>query len=145
MTGSFSFGALPGSCGDPWLGAALGSLLISYPDNANSMFIPGNSERLDIQCAIGTTIPVDGSQEWYVFEISFARVNTLGPAACSGCNTPTIIYFDELLLDQPAGSPGGNSDLTGDGTGQRACYNGACDNYTPTESRSWGAIKALYH
>jgi hypothetical protein len=139
MSGSFNFLALF-NCTDPWAGAALGSLFVIYPGTGSTL-IPANSERFDIYCAVGTETPIDNTQEYYMFNISIAKSGTVG--GCAGCNTPTSLYFNDLVLGQTAGAPGGNSDLSGDGAGQSCGYNGG-NQPTPTSSKSWGSIKALY-
>jgi len=142
LSGVFNFGALAGNCSDPFAGQALGSLFVIYPGTGSTL-IPANSERFDIYCAIGTTIAIDATAEWYMFEIQILRSKSVGMGACTGCNTPMAFYFNDLVLGQPAGSPGGNPDLGGNGSGQGCGYNGG-NSPTPTESKSWGAIKALY-
>jgi hypothetical protein len=139
MSGSFDFLSLF-NCSDPWGGAALGSLFIIYPGTGSTL-IPANSERFDIYCAIGTEDVLDPSTEYYMFKIQIQKAATVG--GCAGCNTPTSLYFNDLVLGQTAGSPGGNPDLAGDGNGQGVGYNGG-NTSTPTSTKSWGAIKALY-
>jgi hypothetical protein len=139
MSGSFDFLSLF-NCTDPWGGAALGSLFIIYPGTGSTL-IPANSERFDIYCAIGTEDVIDPSQEYYMFKIQIQKAATVG--GCAGCNTPTSLYFNDLVLGRTAGAPGGNADLSGDGSGQGVGYNGGTLG-TPTSTKSWGAIKSLY-
>lgn len=101
-----------------------------------------------ISCTFGVpqgtgTAPSIGQEE-FGFGIRITNANTL---TCAGCSTPITLTFDHIILY-------GGALAQGDGVNsvQSVTYNQAQHsaqayynlNPTPTEKKTWGAIKAIY-
>lgn len=85
--------------------------------------------------------PLAAGSENYAFTIRITNALTTGAGACTGCTDGVTLTFDHLLLTQPVGV--GDITLTGSPAGGRnfCNWNGGV---TPTATKSWGQIKALY-
>lgn len=137
---NFDFTAGPFNCNDLFAGAASGGMGIFYPDPSGAL-IPANSIRFDTFCAVSSLTPLtlDTSTENYIFKLTISKTGTVG--GCTGCNTPTSFYLNNVEITQSPGLP--LIEATGDGSGQGCGYNGG-NISTPTKNTSWGSIKALY-
>ena len=141
IAAGFDFAAGPFTCADIFQGRAVGSLVYLYPSPAPGL--GSASTRMEISCSMDAANAslIDPTSEYYAFELTI-RKNSL-PQLCSGCRDPASFYFNDLILEQAPGAPGGSIELTGDGSGQYVSYNGGTAP-TPVRRDTWGAIKALY-
>jgi hypothetical protein len=121
------------ACKDVFAGQGACSVLVYYPD-WSAVLIPRNSERLDISGSSGTPMAVDEGSECSLFHIVISMAGTVG-GPCGGCNTPTSFFLNQVSTP--------NNLFTGDGSGQSVSYNGG-NLSTPAQSKTWGAVKALY-
>jgi len=69
---------------------------------------------------------------------------------CNGCLIPACIVFNNLFLQQPAGTPGGDATINTGNLFQSMTWQGGavgglgCPAATPTKKATWGQVKSLY-
>ena len=67
---------------------------------------------------------------------------------CQGCQDAVCLVFNEIILYQTAGTPGGDIDITTGGLRQFVTWQSAagtdCPGQTPTHKATWGKVKSLY-
>jgi hypothetical protein len=74
----------------------------------------------------------------------------LNPPAyvCAGCQDGVCLVYNELILYQPPGTPGGDYDITNESTRRFVTWQSAagtnCPGPTPTHKATWGQVKSLY-
>lgn len=85
---------------------------------------------------VSNATAVAAGEEHFAFTLRIRNDRTVGTPSCSGCTDGVTLTFDHLLLAQPAGV--GDPVLT---SSAHCDFNGGV---TPTATKSWGAIKALY-
>jgi hypothetical protein len=94
-------------------------------------------------CANATANPADNTSEYYMARVAITRAVSVG-TNCPGCLDGINFCLNDLKLQQPAGSPGGDTDVEGTaGDQQCVSYNGGTAP-TPTQRTTWGSVKALY-
>lgn len=134
------------SCVDPWGGAASGGVCTVY--SPDGIYADGIAVCLTLP--VGGVQPLSPGTEYFAFSLRINSERTVGPGACSGCDLPACIAWQQLAIYQegpPAPTPplylqGGGQYLV---TWQSAPLNGgACLAATPAKNRTWGAIKTLY-
>lgn len=110
-----------------------------------------NSERLLLGTVLASTdaydFQGDGATELSVFKMTVLRTKTLGATACTGCATGACIVLNEVNLQTLTDSPDTFLRLTSPVANNFITYNAGappCPGSTPTQSRTWGSVKALY-
>jgi hypothetical protein len=135
----FSFEPLA-NCADPWSGQALGG----YDYAIAPIFeVPyWIDARIRTVCALPAHSPVvlEAGTEYYMCEIIINKAKTVGLGSCAGCTDDGTFTLDSVKISQPDGAPGGNPTYTTPDHGVVIMTNGP----TPTLSRTWGKLKALY-
>ena len=134
------------ACGDFWNGQALGGLNYSSP--SPSFASAPNSARIQTAMAVQEALAglVDNSNIWYAYKLTINRAKTM-PVGCPGCLDGACIVLNEMRLSQPAPVP--DVVLT-TGPQQWVTYRGGagtgriCPASTPSHSKTWGSVKALY-
>jgi hypothetical protein len=115
-----------------------------------------NTVRLELLIteALAAAANLSGG-EYLSFNLTISHAKTVGTGSCTGCTEPACIVlnsvlaitagrFDDRFLTGPANGvdsnfatwQGGGSPVVGGITG--------CPAATPTTTRTWGAVKALY-
>jgi hypothetical protein len=103
-----------------------------------------------------------GGQEYFSFTININNAKTVGTGACAGCSTPVCIVFNSVNLTTPILA--NNIKISGPSNGTDADFatwqggagvivapypggNGGtgCPQATPTQNKTWGAVKSMYH
>jgi hypothetical protein len=117
-----------------------------------------NTSRIRLATAVPAHNIQDLSagQEYFSFKISIDNLKTVGSASCAGCLTPVCLVLQSVRVNTPV--PVNDRTLTGPanatdsdwatwqgGGGVVVGGNSGCPRALPTERRSWGAVKALYH
>jgi hypothetical protein len=110
-----------------------------------------NSERLLLGTVLASTdaydLQGDGTTELSVFKLTVLRTKTLSATACTGCATGACIVLNEVNLQTLTDSPDTFLRLTTPIANSYLTYNAGappCPGSTPTQSRTWGSVKALY-
>ena len=108
-----------------------------------------NRARVRTACAVNGTTLVNGVDEYYIQRILITNARSTGVGACSGCQDGACIVLNSTLLTQPAGV--GDYLLTNplnrnwvQWQGGAGDVPGGCPAATPTQNRTWGAVKSLY-
>lgn len=149
--GAVSFSADPGtvtngfasSCPDIWGGSA--QVLSVFQPQPSVHGLP-NELRLNGGAAIpaGSEIALtaDGT-ELVVAKVTISHGKTVGTGSCAGCSTGASFQLNEMLVQQPEPNPKFRINNP-TGSGAASCgFNGG-NLPTPTENRTWGAVKNLY-
>jgi hypothetical protein len=86
----------------------------------------------------------DGVTELNVARVVINHTKTTGVGACDGCLAGACIVLQECYLQQPAGMP--LYRLSTPISNVVTLNNGSlnCTGATPTQNRTWGAVKGLY-
>jgi hypothetical protein len=141
----------PGSCSDPWSGAAVGSLTYQVGINGRS-----GLARVTVSLGIPESMagPVEPGTEYSAFRLVIDNRHTVG--TCADCYYPMCIGFIGIWLHQPAGMTDHlvctplQSELAtwqGGAVTEFGCpgtpFPWQC-NVTPKARRTWGQIKSLY-
>jgi hypothetical protein len=145
--GSADFSAGPFSCIDLWTGTASGALA-SY----NVGFLDANRGRMNLVFAVpgSGASALDEGSEYYAFKVQINNAKTTGAGSCAGCATPVVVRVHELQVQQPSGTPGGNTVFNDsiDPVGNCCTWNDsapdACVPVVATKNATWGSIKSLY-
>jgi len=144
ITGNVVLPGTASNCLDAWSGIGVGGL-IGYNENANG---PG-TVLVDMAAAVPSSSlqAIDDADEYFLFNLKIANTGTAG-TACPGCLTPACILFHNLDVTQPVGV--GDFHMTASGPRTFATWQGGsvglpgCPAATPTNNKSWGALKSLY-
>ena len=99
---------------------------------------------------------LNGSSEYAAFQLLIDHAKTVGSGACEGCTTPACIVVQFLTVVTPVNANqrrlSGPANLTDSdwaawqgGGGVVVGSKTGCPAATPTTTRTWGAVKALYH
>jgi hypothetical protein len=139
-----------GACVNPWsvLPAALiQGFTVGAPDHG-----------LDSQARIKATATVPSSAAatlaadttYYALKIVIHNDLTAGPGSCVGCLAPLCLVLNSITVRREPGAPGGDIFVStpGPGNGNWATWRsapGSACAAVPIKSRTWGALKALYH
>jgi len=149
LQGNFDFTAGPFTCYDYWQGGAIGALSWSMPAASTNrcrikgvFALPSGDARI-------TSIP-DGTHV-SSFKANINNAKSTGLGTCGGCSDEACIVLNTIIINQPAPQPP-RIPLTNPVTVQYVTWQGwstfdpanSCPNVTPTRSRTWGSIKALY-
>jgi hypothetical protein len=140
-----SFGALAACDQGAWSAVASGGVGAMLDDNPS----PGRSQGNGVLAVSGSSATaLVPDVHYYGLNFAFSHAKTVGTGACTGCSTPVCFRLKSLKTVQPANSPGGNVEITTEGTRAYVTYQGAteatCILATPTRNKTWGAVKALY-
>jgi len=149
----------PAACLDWALGAASGGL------GAYNIGQRGpNTARVVAALAVTPDNLQDlgGGQEYFSFNLQINNTKTVGTGSCAGCQTPVCIVFSSINLTTPVLA--NNIKLTGSESGADGDFatwqggvgvvvgpypggNGGsgCGGATPTQNKTWGAVKSMYH
>jgi hypothetical protein len=145
LIADFNF-LLSSNCLDPWGGGASGG--INY--TPGGVFIHGpNRAGIRTVCAIPGSTAITATDEYYMFKVAFVNERSIGTGSCAGCTDGACIVFQEILVAQPAGvgdykitAPVSRNWIQWQGGGNSVP--GGCPAATPTQNRTWGAVKSLY-
>ncbi len=99
LTSSFDFTSGPSSCGDPWVGQAVGG-------NGYEVGYGGpNRARLRTVAALpaGNEQPVVPGVEYYALRVRVSHSRSTGSGSCAGCNVPVRLTLNSIRLDPPGG------------------------------------------
>ena len=153
--GSVSFSADPntitnggaGGCLDIWGGSA--QVLGVFQPQPSVHGLP-NELRLNGGAAIpaGTEIAwaADGS-ELVVAKFTINRAKTTGAGSCAGCTTGACLTLNECFVQQPNPLPGYRVTNAAAPNSTFVTFQAgapACPSATPSQNRTWGAVKNLY-
>lgn len=89
-------------------------------------------------------INVAANTDYFVFKIDFyADLATESSGPCAGCSDQAAIVFNRLGLLAPASPTNEDEELL---TAACATWNGGTSicGVTPTQNKTWGALKSLY-
>ena len=107
-----------------------------------------NTLRLNSAAALPAgseiSLAADGT-EYYVFRITLSKQKSATAAACAGCNVGACIVLNEMKLSQPLGI--GDRTVTNPAVSNFVTWQAGalqCPQATPTQNRTWGAVKNLY-
>lgn len=143
FNGSFDFTSGPFDCVDFWGGQSIGVSGV-ITDGAG---LGANTLRFKFVTALPAPTDMDPGSEIYGFKLTVLRTKTVGTGSCAGCTDGACFVLNSVLVNQPAGV--GDFFLTGAPAGGRdfATWQSAptllC-GLVPTQSRTWGQVKALY-
>jgi len=136
------------NCTEPWAAAGAGNVS-AYLTNFG-----GNTKRARLAGTVSVGGPLAGpvspGTEYYALNITINNAKTVGTGACAGCSDPTCLVLNELLISQPAGTPGGSPKLITAATNNFVTWQGGaiggtgCPAEVPVINRTWGQVKSLY-
>jgi hypothetical protein len=144
----------PAACVDWALGSAVGGI------GAYNIGQRGpNTARVVAAFAVAPDNLQDlsGGQEYFSFNLALTGAKTVGTGACGGCQTPVCLVFNSINLTTPilanniklSGSESGaDADFATWQGGVGVTVPGAppgCGAATPTQNKTWGAVKSMYH
>ena len=125
------------TCEDYWGGGTFD--LVRYL----SRYHDSNDARLVLTAGFtsGSGGAVTPGHNYYAFRFGIANAKTVGPDACSGCDTPVCIFFNSLRLDQP---PGVGDIYLFTGQLYATWRGGRIECLVPAHRGTWGQLKSLY-
>src|SRR6187399_1445874 len=137
------------NCPDIWQSAANLSVFQAQ-QGANVQGHAANTLRLNGGAAVpaGSELnQVADGTELVVCKVSIGHTKTVGTGSCAGCSIPACIVLNECKAQQPAGQ--GDFTVINEAPSMTrwVTWNGSptnCPAGTPTQSRTWGAVKNLY-
>lgn len=123
------------SCED-W---SLGTALVSPPIYSYPQFLGPGMARV-ILGASASTGPQQmlAGHEYFLMNMRIFNSHTMGDGACAGCEIPVHVFVDGINIVRGIE----NSMFLGGGLQAFASW---LPQPTPTRSRSWAQLKALYH
>jgi hypothetical protein len=149
IKGAQMFGVIPASCTDAgflegWNGGPSGTFAIAA--YSTEFQDPGRGHFV-LLGARGDGYPVGAGDNMWAFELRFNNRNRPGSAAdCAGCAEQKVILCQTIRLESNDGSPA--IDLTGPDKLSDCIRINSADlslcTTTPTQTTSWGRIKALF-
>ena len=138
-------------CKDYWQGAQPGSLIwqAGVPGPARTRLV-GTFAR-----PVSTAGPLTAGINYYIgtgyFDTNHAVAdpNAIPPtSSCAGCQLGACLGITYLLLQQPAGTPGGDVVITAQHNRRYMTWQGGvgteCFYYDPVRRSTWGQVKSLY-
>ena len=135
------------NCLDIWQGALNLSVLQVQQGLTGPSHGP-NTLRLNSGAAVpaGSELnnAADGS-ELVVCRVSISRAKTVGTGSCAGCDVGACIVLNECYAQQAPGF--GDYHITTPAVSNFVTWQSgapSCPAATPTQSRTWGAVKGLY-
>jgi hypothetical protein len=148
----------PTACHDLWSGrTAIGG--VSYPTQS----LGGRRIHITVATIAGEEFPVPAGQEFVAFQLRINHARTTGQGSCGGCSAPVCLAWSQATIPQyppaqhlnifGASTPDNGSNVTWQpgavATTYRQCLTTCvtgvtCLSTTPTQNRTWGAIKTLY-
>ena len=149
VTESYDPAQFTTNCADIWQGS-INLSVFQAQQGTNVQGHAANTLRLNGGAAIpaGSEIQVlaDGT-ELVVCKVTITHTKTAGATGCAGCAIPACIVLNECKAQQPAGV--GDYTVINEAPGMTrwVTWNGSptnCPAGTPTQSRTWGAVKNLY-
>jgi hypothetical protein len=128
------------NCADIWGGAP------PLPVFAVQQGLHGpNTVRFNGGAALVAPNPLSTDAELVVAKLTVGHTKSVGTGSCAGCTAGACFVFNESKLNQPAGF--GDYTVTAPAAGNFCTLNGGapiCPQATPTQNRTWGAVKSLY-
>ena len=96
-----------------------------------------------------------GGQEYFSFNLTINNTKSVGTGSCAGCSDPVCIVFNSInlttpvlqnnvLLTGPSNSTDADFCTWQGGAGVVVGGTPGCGAATPTQNKTWGAVKALY-
>lgn len=154
LTSSFSFSTSRGTastvtCKDYWQGAQSGTVFW-YPSRHGPEGMRLCGSFASDSASAG---PLTANVEYFVgtgsFDTNHAVADPLATPpveTCNGCQIPACAVFTSLLLQQPAGTPGGDVLISNDNQRRAIAWqDGIPFCYpTPVKRSTWGQVKSLY-
>jgi hypothetical protein len=145
VTESYDSAQFVTNCADIWQGAINLSVFQAQPAVAGH---GPNTLRLNGGAAIpaGSEIAqiADGT-ELVVCKVSIGRTKTVGTGSCAGCTVGACLVLNECKAQQPAGV--GDYTVINPATSNFITWqtgSPVCPQATPSQNRTWGAVKNLY-
>ncbi len=139
--------ATANACVDAWNGNGI-SALAAYSSPLyiqQGVITPGyeNTAQIDAVCAVpaGSELDALPGNEYFLFALSIKRANTTGGTACAGCTTPAILNAQGVWVTQPAPAPQ-QEIYTQSDRNNITIFSGT--GAVPTQTKTWGALKAMY-
>ena len=132
------------SCVDYFLGNGAGGVTAYFPTGTNKRRMGGSWSANEADAG-----PVDAGTEYYGVNIVISNLKSVGTGSCAGCQDPVCIVLNEVLIAQPAGTPGESPVVTNPrdrnfATWQGGAVIGGCPGATPTVNKTWGQVKSIY-
>ena len=147
---NYNTSLLPGGCLDYWGqqtgGAATGGRSYTIPDPG----LGAPSARLNLACAIPTTVagPIAEGTEVYMASVKISNQKTVGLGRCLGCDESACIVLNSIKITQNQRSTGGTKFIGNPANRNWITWRGGLANcgdpVTPARNTTWGSVKALY-
>jgi hypothetical protein len=126
-------------CTEPWAAAGNGAVSAYIAPSSAT-----NRARLAGTVSVGGPLagPVDPGTEYYAINFTINNAKSTGTGACAGCLDPVCLVLNDVLLSQPAGTPGGSPRITNPRDNNFATWQGfaiggaGCPGATPTVNRT---------
>jgi hypothetical protein len=134
---TFDFSVLAGGCADPFGQPATGSLA-NYSPN-------GNRARALGVAAIDAGAPaaVSDATEYYGVRMAITNAKTAGAGNCAGCNIPVALVLNSINAVGLTGNEFNGNVIASNCITWQSATAGTCAA-TPTQNKTWGAIKSIY-
>lgn len=133
-----------GSCVDPFGGLGFAGIAAYRTFTTINPTPAPNRSRIVFTAALFFPGTLSSANEYWVGNVVINHANT---TTCAGCETPACILFSECWLRQSVGVGDhfvNNAASRQHITWQGGAVAGGCPAATPTENRTWGAIKSMY-
>lgn len=132
-------------CVDAWAGQGTPSVTAYIATGTNRRRVGGSISVPSLAAG-----PQPAGSEYYSMNFVVNNAKTVGTGACAGCLDPVCIVLNEILITQPAGTPGESPAVTDLLTSNYVTWQGGqiaapgCPAATPTVNRTWGQVKSIY-
>ena len=130
-------------CNDYWAGQATPAIA-GYQIG----LFGANSARIKGIVATGVAFqgPLTAGDEYLSMNVVINNTKTVGSPSCTGCATAVCIVLNEIKVTQPVGlgdyriqNPADRNYVNWQSAGGPSC-----PGATPTQTKTWGSVKALY-
>jgi hypothetical protein len=133
------------NCVDAWAGQGTSGV---------TAYLTTGTNRRRIGGSISVPGPAAGPQpdgsEYYSLNFVINNAKTVGTGACAGCLDPVCVVLNEILITQPAGTPGESPKVNTPLASNYVTWQGGvigapgCPQATPTINKTWGQVKSIY-
>ena len=140
ISSSFDSANLVTNCPDIWQGTLHLSVFDARPDvyASNLLRLTGGAA---VPAGSEFSLVADGI-ELVICKSTNSRETSFGTGSCAGCATGATLVFGESKLQQPAGV--GDYTVINEAPGRTRSVDWQGGAPTPTQNRTWGAVKGLY-
>jgi hypothetical protein len=150
------FGLNSNCDGTNWSAIPSGGPTFTYPFPVNSTQSVSSLADSLRHARIKVVLAVPGASEtvivpnthYYAFKLNITHAKTVGTGSCAGCAEVMCLVLNQIRIVQPAGSPGGNIDVTTPNINTTCTWQGgpgaATCNLVPARRTTWGQVKGLY-